>query len=94
MSELIITIFSIGVLSNLFTHWFEPIQPAKEWFIYLFSGVKVVHNSLDTLLNCPKCFAFWFSLIYFQNIFWASLAGFFGFIVQFFINYIDDYYRR
>jgi hypothetical protein len=90
----ILTIICIAILANLFTHWFEPIQAVKQRFIDLFSFVHPIHSPLDKVLNCPKCFAFWFTLVYTYNIFLASLAAFIGFVIQFFINYIDDYYRR
>jgi len=85
MQNDIYNLIAIGVIGNLIAYDFLPIQSAKQRFIGFFSTF-FFYSSLDKLLNCSKCVAFWTALLYYQSITHAALAGFLGYIV----NYIND----
>jgi len=78
-------------LGNMIAYDFTPIQPAKQKFINFFP--LFISSRLDKLLNCSKCVSFWTGFIIYQNILHAALAGLTGFIINYLLDRIKEYYH-
>ena len=89
IEDSIYNILSVALFANYFTHFYKPIQPAREALVNFLSYFFIITK----VLSCSKCLSFILSLIVFLDIRAALLAGFLGYIIQFLIDYISEWYE-
>ena len=77
------TLISIWIVSWFITR-FEPLQMLLE-----FVPNKLIPNLFKLLITCLKCTSFWITLIYTQNIVFASGMAFISFFYDKFIGPIE-----
>lgn len=53
--------------------------------IVKFDRPKSIKDAITTIISCPKCYAFWFSLIVFQDLTTALLISLVAFLLDSFI---------
>jgi len=71
-----IELVGLGILVNMFTHWFTPIQGVKGWV------VDRLPLWMGKVLICSKCCGFWTGLIYFQDPIMAALLSFTSYLID------------
>ena len=96
---MIYEIITLALFAVWFTSWFEPLNTIREWFtdIWVRACIKAGFSSLSSLaivINCPKCFGFWFTLFYKQDFFLALSVSFVGFLINFIIDKITWEYEK
>ena len=73
MNTLTIALFALWI-----TKWFTPLEYFREVLVEAWvktsikSGFPAL-SSLATIITCPTCFGFWFTLLYKQD-FWMALS--------------------
>lgn len=90
ITELLI---SIALLSNFVTWYFEPLTTFREWIVDAYIRFCVKHNffwatKASLILTCPKCLAFWGTLVYTQNLLDAIVASVLALFIQFTLKYV------
>ncbi len=88
----LVNILGIAVIGNMIAHWYQPGQSVKDRFIGLFDNIPFLRYPL-TVLQCSKCASFFVSLIFFQDLLAAALTSLVGLIINFIIDYIDNWYE-
>jgi hypothetical protein len=90
-----IEIVGLAIISNLFTHWFEPIQSIKSKILS-----KLNINWITTILTCPKCFGLYTGIIYalimgIQHNFlmFGAMVSFVSYIIKFIIDKVEYEYQ-
>ena len=83
-------LIGIAYLGNMIAYDFTPIQPAKQKFILL---LPFISSPMDKLLNCSKCVSFWLGLIIYVDILHAAVAGLTGYIINYLLDKIKQYYH-
>ena len=88
-------IIILALFSVWFTQWFSPLQKPKEWIIDVYIRGLIKINALwaaplATVLTCPKCFGFWFTLLYTKSFALALSVGFLSYLIIFTINEIEN----
>lgn len=83
-------LIGIGYLGNMIAYDFTPIQPAKRKFIDFFPFIS---SHVDKLLNCSKCISFWSGFIIFQDLFYASAAGLTGYLINYVMDRVKEWYE-
>jgi len=83
-----IEIVGIAILSNMLTHWFQPIQRVKMWI------TSRLPEWLATPFLCSKCAGFWFGWIYFQNTILAAVTSLIAYIIDNLIYSIEEWKNR
>jgi len=84
------TLLGVGYLGNMIAYDFTPIQPAKNKVI---GKLPFISSTAYKLFNCSKCCATWLGLFFFHDIIIAALAGFTGYLINFVIDYIKEWYQ-
>jgi len=87
-------IITLALFSVWVTGWFSPLNGIREWITvkWIQMCIKLnLHFLMDAivLLSCPKCFGFWFTLIYTQSFVLALNVGFLAFVITFIVNEIN-----
>jgi len=90
--NLILNIVGVAILCNFFTHFFEPIQGAKNRLLNFLSFLPLFIY-VEKTLNCSKCLSFWTGLIVFQNIIIAALCSLIGYLVNHLIDRVEVWYE-
>jgi hypothetical protein len=64
-------------LSLMVTQLIEPLQRIKERLNLLYpeQQTSIIKWAIVKVINCSKCFSFWFSLIFFQSIMIAVIVA-------------------
>ena len=81
----IYNILSVAVGSIFITSFYTPIQNTKNRLLDKLPD-NYLGQSCQTLLSCPKCFSFIFSLL----VFWSIQAAVLTSILAYFINHVID----
>lgn len=89
----LLNIVGVAVLTNMFTHWFAPIQGIKSRFVGLFSKYPKLQNPINTVLHCPKCFGFWSGIVLFSDVITGAVVSLLAFVIKFVIDRIDFWYE-
>lgn len=79
-----IEVLGISVLVNMFVHWFQPLQWAKE---------KLGWHKLPEMfmfLNCTKCLGLWTGLVVTQDLFQAAVISLTSYLVDNLIWFIEE----
>ena len=87
------TLISIALLSNFITWYFEPLTTIREWIVDTYIRFCVKYNlfwatKASLLLTCPKCLAFWGTLIYTQNLIDAIIASILALLIHKMLRYV------
>ena len=86
----LLNILGVSILGTMIAFWYQPIQGAKDRLLSF-----LPFTSLTTeVFNCGKCSSFIFGLLFFWDIFAACLCAFIGFVIQFIIQYINNWYEH
>lgn len=96
--DLLIDLLGIALFSNWLTHWFTPLNPIREKIVDKAVNMIVKANILwaQPLLlpfTCARCLAFWATLIYTYNFFYAMVGSLFAQIIYYIIkktNYVES----
>lgn len=88
----LVNILGIAVIGNMIAFWYTPIQSVKDRFIGFFDNIPLLRYPL-TVLQCSKCASFVVSLIFFQDLLAAALTSLVGLIINFIIDYINNWYE-
>ena len=88
-------IIILALFSVWMTGWFTPFNPIREWitekWIRMCFKLRVPFlMDAIVVLSCPKCFGFWFTLIYTQSGPLALSVSFSSFVINFLINKMND----
>jgi hypothetical protein len=88
-------IIILALFSVWMTGWFTPFNPIREWitekWIRMCFKLRVpVLMDAIVVLSCPKCFGFWFTLIYTQSFPLALSVAFTSFVINFLINKMNN----
>lgn len=88
-------LISIALLSNFITWYFEPLTTIREWIVDTYIRWCIKYNmfwatKLVNLLTCPKCLAFWVTLVYTWNLIDAIIASMLALFIQFVLKYISN----
>lgn len=89
------TLISIALLSNFVTWYFEPLTTIREWIVdtYIRFCIKrewFTLTKLAQIFTCPKCLAFWVTLVYTFNIIDAIVASVLALGINFMLKYISN----
>jgi hypothetical protein len=87
----VFNIIGVAVLGVMIAFWYTPIQKPKRYLINLLPSHV---NFIGEVFSCSKCSSFILGIILFQNIFIAALCAFIGFVINFLIDYINEWYAR
>jgi hypothetical protein len=95
--ETLLNLIGIALFANWLTHWFTPITPYRDKLIQKAVNMMVKGNILwaQPLLlpfTCAKCLAFWATLIYTHNFFYALVGSLFAQCIYWLIkktNYVE-----
>ena len=90
---MIIKILGLAVISNLFAHWFRPIQGPKNWILNRIFPNTLFGKLVQELGNCSKCVGLWFSFVVLQDILAASLVSFIAYIFNHIIDRVEEWYQ-
>jgi len=87
------TIISAALLANFITWYFEPLDTIREYVIdkYLSFVLKrkwFWATPAIKIITCPKCLAFWGTLIYTFNLIDAILASMLALFIKWMIEYV------
>ena len=91
----IFNILGVAVLGNMISHWYEPIQAPKRWAIRLVTKLlpfTFIRHSVERALKCSKCSSFILGLLSFWELPAAALSAFLGLVINWSIDYIQDWY--
>ena len=78
-------VVGLAVLVNLITWWFDPIQSIK------YKVLDKLPEWIGKPFTCSKCGGLWFGLLYFQDIFLATLTSFTAYIIEWILDYINEW---
>lgn len=97
--ELIFEILTLSLFANWITHWFTPFNYFREkitevWVEYSIRYLHPAFARLAIVLSCPKCFGFWFTLIYKHDFFLALAVSFGSLVIKFIIDKMQDWYEK
>jgi len=89
------TLISIALLSNFITWYFEPLTTIREWIVDMYIRWCVKYNmfwatKVSLLLTCPKCLAFWGTLVYTQNLIDAIIASILALLIHKMLRYVAE----
>ena len=87
------TIISIALLANFVTWYFEPLTTIREYIVDTYIRFCVKYNlfwatKASLLLTCPKCLAFWGTLIYTRNLLDAIIASILALLIHKMLRYV------
>lgn len=85
-------IIGISVIGVMIAFWYAPIQKPKRYLIDLLPSV--IRSPIDKVFNCSKCTTFILGLLVYHSITAAALCAITGFILNFIIDYINEWYAR
>jgi hypothetical protein len=90
-----INIIGYTALALLFTKYFTPIQQPKAWVVDKLVNVVIKTKQywameLVKILTCPKCFSFWFTLVYTCNLWYAAIASILAMVIDLIITYLEN----
>tara|TARA_R110000796_G_scaffold17219_2_gene53160 strand:+ start:798 stop:1070 length:273 start_codon:yes stop_codon:yes gene_type:complete len=85
----LINILGLSVIANLIAHWFTPVQTIKNKISKLTSFFPWFGNAL----SCSKCLGLWIALLAFHSLPAAALTSFLGYIINHFIDRIEEWYK-
>ena len=96
VTELLI---SIALLSNFVTWYFEPLTTFREYIVDMYIRWCIKYNlfwatKASLILTCPKCLAFWSTLVYTQNLIDAIIASALALFIQFVLKFISNGYPQ
>jgi hypothetical protein len=83
----LINILGTSILAVMFAFWYQPIQGIK---LRILSRLP---NIFSLVFTCSKCTGFVFGLMLFLDIFVAGVCALLGFIIGWFIDYINEWYE-
>jgi hypothetical protein len=91
----VINILGYSALALLFTKYFTPIQQPKAWVVDKLVTLVIRTKQywameLVKILTCPKCFSFWFTLVYTCNLWYAAVASILAMIINLTIQKLED----
>ena len=95
---MLFNIITLALFSVWATHWFKPLEFFRyhltdAWTRATIKAGFPAFQRLAIVINCPKCFGFWFTLIYLQD-FWVALAvSFVAYLLKFVIDKIEVWYE-
>lgn len=86
MNTLTLALFALWI-----TKWFTPLEYFRELFVsaWVEACIKIgfpAFSRLATIITCPTCFGFWFTLLYMRD-FWMALSVS---ALAFVFNFIHD----
>jgi len=89
------TLISIALLSNFVTWYFEPLTTIREYIVDIYIRFCVKYNlfwatKASLLLTCPKCLAFWGTLVYTQNLIDAIIASILALLIHKMLRYVAE----
>jgi hypothetical protein len=89
------TIISAALLANFITWYFSPLDTIREWIVDMYIRFCVKYNmfwatSGIQIITCPKCLAFWGTLIYTWNLVDAILASMLALFISWMLKYISN----
>jgi hypothetical protein len=89
------TLISIALLSNFVTWYFEPLTTIREYIVDTYIRFCVKYNlfwatKASLLLTCPKCLAFWGTLVYTQNLIDAIIASILALLIHKMLRYVAE----
>jgi hypothetical protein len=92
---MIIELLGYSAIALLFTKYFSPIQPAKDWVVTKLVDVVIKSSQwwameIVQTLPCPKCFSFWFTLAITFNLWSAAIVSIFTMIVNLLIERLQN----
>jgi len=84
-----------AAIALLFTKYFSPIQPAKDWVVTKLVDLVVKTRQwwfmgVVQIFTCPKCFSFWFTLALTFNIWEAAIVSVFVMIIDLIIKNLEN----
>lgn len=95
----ILEILALAIFSNWITGWFQPIRFFRDtivewWTHFTIKGGMYGLQPIAKILTCPKCFGFWFTLIYKQDFWLALIVSLSAFVIKFVIDRIEYWYEH
>jgi hypothetical protein len=90
-----IEILGYAAVSLLLIKYFQPIQPAREWFVGKIINLMVRKRWFwleypVKVFTCPYCFSFWFTLAIYQNILISAVVSIIVKITDLIIQKLED----
>ena len=85
-------ILGIAVGSIFITSFYTPIQGIKNTLLEKLPD-NALGSSCQTILSCPKCFSFIFSLIMFWDILAAVLTSLLAYFINHLIDRVESWYE-
>jgi hypothetical protein len=84
-----------AAISLLLIKYFQPIQPAREWFVTKLINLMVRKRWFwleypVKVFTCPYCFSFWFTLVIYQNILISALISIIVKLTDLTIIYLEN----
>lgn len=93
MIEKIYLIVGWAVLADMVAIRFEPLQPVKNKLLRYFEVFHFISSSLNKLLTCSRCLAFWVVTSVYLDIVMGALAGLVGFLINHLHDRINAWYE-
>jgi len=85
----LINMLGIAIISNMWTHWFTPIQNIKNKIgDFLSRSLAIV----SPFFSCSKCVGFWSGLLFFHSLPEAALTSFIAFLINHIIDRVESWY--
>ena len=66
--QIVVICYVLSDLAEFISGLVYELQFKRKW-------IKIIQNLLTYMLSCPKCFSFWFSLIFTGSLFIACLVA-------------------
>ena len=92
--QILPTLISISLISVFLTGYYQPINPAREWFttkwVDFFISKQMYRTAeLAIVWNCSKCMAFILALVLTWNFAGAILCSIMALIIKYIIEYVS-----
>jgi len=89
------TLISIALLANFVTWYFEPLNTIRDWIVDRYIRFCIKYNMFWAtkaiqILTCPKCLAFWVTLVYTFNLIDAIIASMLALFISWMLKYISN----
>lgn len=96
MNSSLFEIVALAIFANWITGWFTPLNYFREVFTNVWTRVTIKSGfyslqRLAVVLSCPKCFSFWFTLIYKQDFWLALIVSFVAYIINHLIERVEGH---
>lgn len=94
----ILEILALAIFANWITHWFQPLnyfrdKIVEDWTKWTINSGWYGLQPFAKVITCPKCFAFWFTLIYKEDFWLALIVSFVAYLIKFVIDKVEHWYE-